>query len=117
MKISDFKNEEALDILADIIEPAAEIFKDKDLVEMITSGSVKMELVKHIIKNHKKSIIEIMAVLEGIPVDEYQCNVFTLPIKLLEILNDEELVKFFTSQGQMKSSSGSAMETINKKVK
>lgn len=117
MKISDFKNEEALDILADIIEPAAEIFKDKDLVEMITSGSVKMELVKHIIKNHKKSIIEIMAVLEGIPVDEYQCNVFTLPIKLLEILNDDELIKFFTSQGQMKSSSGSAMEIIDKKAK
>ena len=102
MKISEYKNEEALDILADLIEPAGEIFSDKDFVKKIQSKkSNKMEIVKSLIKDHKKAIIEILAILDETPVDEYECNIFTLPIKILEILNDEELVKFFTSQGQM----------------
>ena len=64
------------------------------------------------IKNHKKAVMQILATMDGVPVDEYKCNVFSLPVKILEILNDPDLVKLFTYQGQTgdANSSGSASE-------
>lgn len=94
MKLSEYKNEQALDILADILEPSAKIFSDKDVKKAFETGD-KIKGIKAAIKTHKTEIIEILAVLDGVPVAEYECNVLTLPIKLLEILNDTDLMSFF----------------------
>ena len=52
--------------------------------------------------------------MDGVPVEEYKCNVFTLPVRILELLNDPALVQLFTYQGQTgdANSSGSASENI-----
>ena len=105
-KISEFKNDEALDLLAEIIDPTAVIMADNNVKALAKDGD-KLKIVKYILKNHKESIIAILAALDGVPVDEYEFNVFTLPMKLLEILNDKELVSFFMSQewtGDVKAS-------------
>ena len=118
MKISDFKNEEALDLLADILEPASEIIADEEVKKAYKNKGNKLTLAKIIIKNHKSAIIEILARLNGKAVEEYTCNVFTLPIKLIEILNDEELVSFFNSSAGTEENNVSAdamgvtMETV-----
>lgn len=110
-KISTYENEDALDLLADIIEPAAEIFADKDVAMHMRSGK-KMAAIKAAIKNHKKAVIEILAHLEGVPVEEYKCNVLSLPTTLLEILNDEALLSFFTAsvRKNTEASGGNATE-------
>ena len=95
MKLSEYKNEQALDILADILEPSAKIFSDKDVKKAFETGD-KIKGIKAAIKTHKTEIIEILAVLDGVPVAEYECNVLTLPVKLLEILNDTDLMSFFS---------------------
>ena len=54
MKLSEVKGEAALDLLADIIEPAAEIMSDpkvKDLISVKNKGAI----IKILIKDHKKS--------------------------------------------------------------
>lgn len=96
MKLSEYKGEEALDLLADIIEPVAEIASDENVRKVADKGN-RLEIVKVIIKDHKKSLIEIMAAIDKTPVEEYKVNILTLPIKLLEILNDKDLWGFFTS--------------------
>ena len=95
MKLSEYKNEQALDILADILEPSSKSFSDKEVKEAFGTGD-KIKGIKTVIKTHKKEIIEILAVLDGVPVAEYECNVLTLPVKLLEILNDTDLMSFFS---------------------
>lgn len=111
-KLSEYENEEALDLLADILEPVAHIFADKDFVAQIQTN--KMSAIQHVIRNHKSDVLTIMARLEGVPVDEYQCTIFTLPLTLLEIMNDPDLLDFFKSQGLKinEESFGSAMESI-----
>lgn len=111
-KLSDYKNEEALDLLADILEPVAHIFADKEFVEKIQGN--KMSAIQHVMRNHKTDVLSILASLEGVPVEEYKCTVLTLPITLLNILNDPDLLDFFRSQGLKidEESSGSAMENI-----
>lgn len=111
MKLSEYENEEALDLLAELIEPATAICTDKKVVELFKQKDRKLaSVVKVIIKNHKKEIIEILAALDGVPVEKYKVNVLTLPAKVLEILNDDDLVNFFSQQIQ--SASGSATEHI-----
>lgn len=119
MKLSEIKDENAIELLADILEPAADIFSDKDIVNIIRNGGNKMLGIKLALKNHKKAIIEILAALEGVPVNEYHCNVLTLPVKLLEIVNDEDLASFFTLQQQMivEEFSGSVTENTTEKEK
>lgn len=114
MKLSEVKGEAALDLLADIIEPAAEIMSDpkmKDLIQAKNRGAI----IKVLIKDHKKSIIEILAAIDGVPVDEYEVNVFTLPVKILEILNDPDLMDFFTSQESMEEQISSIAPMVNTK--
>ena len=110
MKLSEYQGEAALDILADLIEPAGEIMSDKEIGDVFKENRFKA--IGLAIKNHKKSVMQIMATMDGVPVDEYKCNVFTLPLKILELLNDSELIRLFTYQGQRggANSSGSASE-------
>lgn len=116
MKLSDFKGEEALDVLADLIEPVARIMSDGQVAKIYQSGQPKILLVKHIIKNHKTELIEILATLEKKDPKEYakEMTLISLPVKLLELLNDEDLAAVFQSQGQntAQTSSGSVMENI-----
>ena len=112
MKLSEYQGEAALDILADLIEPVGEIMSDKEIGEVFKKNRFKA--IGLAIRNHKKAVMQILATMDGVPVDEYKCNVLTLPVKILELLNDPELVQLFTYQGQTgdANSSGSASENI-----
>jgi hypothetical protein len=61
-------------------------------------------------------VIEILAILDGADPKDYaeKVTLFTLPAKLLEIINDPDLMSLFTLQGQNKdeTNSGSALENI-----
>ena len=96
MKLSDYKDEDALDLLADIIDPATEIIADDEIRKAVRTES-KLAVIKIILKNHKRAVMEILAAMDGVPVEDYHVKVWTLPTKLLEIMNDKELMDFFTS--------------------
>ena len=110
MKLSEYQGEAALDLLADLIEPAGEIMSDKEIGEVFKEN--KFKAIGLAIKNHKKAVMQILATMDGVPVEEYKCNVFSLPVKILELLNDPEMIRLFQYQGQTgdANSSGSASE-------
>ena len=112
MKLSEYQGEAALDLLADLIEPVGDIMADKEIGDVFKKNRFKA--IGLAIKNHKKAVMQIMATIDGVPVEEYKCNVFTLPATILELLNDSELIRLFTYQGQTggANSSGSASENI-----
>lgn len=119
MKISEYKGEAAIELLADLLEPASIILTDEKVKKVIAETQEKkitpVVAVSRVLKLHKKEIIEIMARLDGVPVKKYECNIISLPKQLLEILNDEELMVFFKSQAEemMQSESfGLRMENI-----
>ena len=101
MKLSDYKGEEALEVLADIIDPITEIVQDNKLVEAIKAASADKEaiaqLIKPILKDHKKEIIEILAALEREKPEEYakRLTLLTLPAKLIELFNDPDIQQLF----------------------
>lgn len=111
MKLSEYQGEAALDLLADLIEPAGEIMSDKEIGEVFKDNRFKA--IGMAIKNHKKAVMQILAAMDGVPVDEYKCNVFSLPVKILEILNDPEMIQLFQYQGQTGDANSSGSASVN----
>lgn len=108
MRLSDIKGEEALDMLADILEPLTEIAQDKEFTGNLGRNTGKA--IKHVLKEHKKAIITMLAVINREDVETYQPSLLTLPALLLDIFNDEEVIRLFQSQVQIPTSSGLATE-------
>lgn len=118
-RLSEFKDEQALDLLAEVFEPAIEIMSDNDFLKALDNNRV--EAVKIAINKHKKSVMSVLAAMEGVPVEEYHCSFFTLPVRLIEliseIMKEPELMAFFIPQGKKKSETtfGSATENTEEK--
>ena len=109
-KLSEIKGEDALDVLADILEPAAEIMTDKELVGLVRANK-RIKAVSFALKNHKKAVITILAVIDGENPETYSPGLAILPIKLLELFNDPDMIQVFYSQSPNEDgiTSGSAM--------
>lgn len=124
MKLSEYRGEDALEIVANMIEPAAEIFGDKEFAKLWQSGDKagRVQAAKHAIKAHKEAVIVFLAASDGVNVDDREAvenytkrlTVFTIPVKLLQILNDKDIIGLFSSQEQttVQPSSGPAMEDM-----
>ena len=109
MKLSDIKGEQALDILADLIDPVSEIAQDEKVVALIRTGK-RLDAVKVLLKDHKKTVMEILAYLNGEGPKTYSPSLLSLPVMVLNILNDPELADLFTP-GDEVTSSGSHTES------
>ena len=94
-KLSEIKGEEALNVRAEISEPAAEMFTDEKVKNALKVENNKAKAAKIILKDHNKAVLTLMAALEGVPVEEYQPTLFALPSLILGVLNDPELNSLF----------------------
>lgn len=111
MKLSDIKGEAAIDATVEIIDPVTEIVADKEFKALFDKGANNLTIVKYLLKNHKKEVLHIMAVLDGEDPATYQPTILSLPFKLMEIMSDENIQMLFRGQGQKESVdiSGSVM--------
>lgn len=111
-RLSEYKDEQALDMLADLIDPVVNIFGDEKVANFLRNGN-NIKAVQIAIKNHSKDVITMLAILEGVPREEYHCNLLTLPKVLLNIFNDPDLMGFFDAQGEMALETPSGSATAN----
>ena len=93
-------NEESLELFADLLEPFSEIFADPELAKLHQMNAKNVVIAKTAIKNHKKAVIEILALIDGVSVEEYKINPLNLFVKVVQFLNKPEVGELFTSQGQ-----------------
>ena len=111
MKLSEFRGEAALDAMADLIDPLTEIASDKILVGLLRKKNM-VDAIKLGLRNHKKAILAILAILNQQDVETYNPSLAEIPKMLLDLLNDKELLDLFQSQAETteKTSSSSVME-------
>lgn len=96
--ITELKNEQATALIADLIEPAAEIFADEDFKDALKED--KLKAVKLLMKNHGEALLTMLAILDGVPRKDYSVNAVDIIKKSLAVLNDKELLSAFTLQEQ-----------------
>jgi hypothetical protein len=118
-KLSEFKDDEAMDVLCEILDPAISLISDKELRTAIWGDKEKevkpdrQKGIKIAMKDHRKDVVKILAVLNETPVEEFHYNVASLSIMLLELFNDKELIAFFVQQGRRTSQTPSGSATEN----
>ena len=107
-KLSEITGEDAMDVLADLIEPLSEFTADETFVSLIRRGK-HIPAIQYALKTHKKALIRALAIIEGENPDEYKPSILKLPAMLLEVFNDPELIALFPSVEPV-TSSGSVTE-------
>lgn len=116
-KLSEYKDEEAIEVLADIIDPIGTIAQDAkfmdDLRNNFKIGKERPRLISYALREHKHEIFCILAALERVPVDEYHCNMMTLPGQILNMLNDKDLMQYFFSSAWTDGETISGPATAN----
>lgn len=126
MKLSDVKGERTLEVIADIIDPIANIaeddtaiamFKREKLPEGMTPNKFLMSRARKslpvLLKGHKGDIIAILSAVEGVSAEEYAktLNLVKLTKDCIDLLTDEVFMQLFIS-AQSENNSGSARESI-----
>ena len=102
MKLSDIKGEAVFDVLADIMEPLANIAADPEAVKAFKpeEGSDVPTRVKavasYLIKEHRTDTVAILAALNQVSADDYLKSVTMAKLlsDVLDVVTDDELVSF-----------------------
>lgn len=106
----EMTNDQSLDMFADMLEPVSVILADKDVMSHFSKGTIAAG-VAYAIKRHKTEVIQILAATDGVPVEEYKVNPFTVPVKLIRLFSMPEFKELFTPAGQMTESAFSGSPT------
>ena len=114
MKLSEVKGERTFDVIADLIEPIANIAADKNAKalfkrEKVPEGMTSNEFfaqrmrkaAPQLLKDHKDDIIGILSTIAGKTKEEYTAtlNLASLLSDLIELLNDQAFLGFLASSG------------------
>lgn len=125
MRLSDIKGDRTLEVIAEIIDPIANIaedeaasamFKREKLPEGMTAKKFLLKRARKslpvLLKGHKADIISILSAIEGVSAEEYAgtLNLVKLAKDFTELLTDEAFMTLFIS-AQSETSSGSAQES------
>ena len=126
MRLSDIKGDRVFDVIADIIDPIANIasdetasalFKREKLPEGMTAKAFLLERAKKavpaLLKGHKSDIITVLATIAGVSADDYRASLTLAKLMqdTAELLTDEAFGELFIS-AQSGTSSVSAQENI-----
>lgn len=129
MRLSDIQGDRVFDVIADIIDPIANIaaddaasamFKREKLPEGMTAKECMTQRARKalpaLLKGHKGDIIAILSSIEGVSVESYKgaLNLVKLMRDATELLTDEAFSALFLS-AQSGKSSGSAQENTEGK--
>lgn len=129
MRLSNIKGERVFDVIADIIDPVANIaqdetasalFKREKLPEGMTAKAFLLKrtraAIPALLKGHKGDIISILATIEGSSAEKYKedLSLAKLMKDATELLTDEAFGELFLS-AQSENSSGSAQENTEGK--
>ena len=98
-KFSDYKGEEAIELWADILEPASAILGDERVAQMWQNKTSPLIMAQQILKIHKKEAMEIVLRIDDTPINGL--NIITRIVDvILEFANSPELKDFLSLQGQ-----------------
>lgn len=115
MKLSNIKGERVLDVIAEIVEPIANIADDKVASELFTRKKLPKGMtvkkfmlnrvrksVPTLLKNHKEDIICILSAIEGVTAEEYKKNLDLIKLihDFTELITDDAVTTLFFSQEQ-----------------
>jgi hypothetical protein len=109
MKLSEIKGERVFDVVADLVDPVANIAGDKEATEFLQpkpcpDGMAPREFMVQrirkalpkLLRDHKGDLAAIIAVLKGVDAKKYMAGLTLAALvnDLVELFDDEEFLAF-----------------------
>lgn len=131
MKLSDIKGDRVLDVIADIIDPIANMVQDKDVAAMFERKAVPdgmeareffAERMRNgmpvLLKGHKADIIAIMAAIDGVTPEQYaeSLDFPKLFTDVMELVTDNAFLDFLSSPETKKGADAPGTASANFEV-
>ena len=109
-KLTDFKDDEALELWADLLDPLSAILTDEKIRKATKAGKSKMVIAKEIMKRHKKEAAAILLRIDDTPIDG-----LNFMIRLVDLITDigknDEIRAFFGYADQQTEGASSGLPT------
>lgn len=103
MKLSEVKGKRTLETIAAMVDPATRILSDEAVISVLKSAGentaeIAAKLLPTLLKTHIDDIVEIMAAVNGVSVEDYvdKITVASLSKDFAELLTDKELFDFLS---------------------
>ena len=94
MKITEITGVKAIETIGLLLNPVTAIAQDEKTQELYKEDST-MNLIQYIMIEHAEEIHEILALLNGKTVAEYQPNAIEMYSEINDLLNDEDIMNLF----------------------
>lgn len=109
-KLSDYKGTEAIELWADLLEPAAVLLADKQVQELRKQNVTVAGIAAYLLKEYSSEVQQILLRIDPQPLTALNMIVRLVDV-MLECMNDPDMASFFALQAQMTTEefSGSAM--------
>lgn len=111
-QLSEIKGQDAIEVLGDILDPMVDILSDEE-IQKIYMNERNVDVVRYIMKNHSQKVLEIMAIIDGEDIEDYNPSLLDIPIKLMQLIRDPVFAQLFTSQAQSTADAPSGSVTEN----
>lgn len=102
-KLSDFKDADGVAVVAKLLRPIAEILRSAKGMKFESP----IDFVTGVLEENPKAVMQVFAIMNEIPPDEYHCTGASLMVDTLTLASDEELMELFGLRSQTTTSSGS----------
>lgn len=108
MRLSEFRDERAVEVVADLLGPIGRIAANAKNAE--AKGRSMAEFAGALLRNNPRDVLDMLAILDGRDPAGYHCTAAGILAGLLDMLNDPELMQLFGLRSGNTASSGSASE-------
>ncbi len=107
MRLSDFKDEKAIEVVAKLLPRIASIVSKKE--NAAAADKDPAAFASAILANNAKDVKDMFAILNDINPVEYHCTAASVLKDTFELLGDPDLMELFGLQRQTVTSSASAV--------
>lgn len=110
-KLSDYKQEEAIDLWMDLLDPIGNILQNEKVKWEYKKGGNRIKVAQRIIKECREDAVKIMLRIDPTPIDGLNIIIRLVDL-IMEFEQSEDLKDFFGSAGMRTDgeSSGNATE-------
>jgi len=109
MRLSEFKDEKGVEVVAKLLVPISHIATNKQNAEAKSKNLLTFAAT--MFQNNSRDVMEMLAILDDKEPADYHCTAATVLMDVFNMLSDPELLSLFGLQRQTPASSGSASET------
>lgn len=108
MRLSDFKDERGVEVVAKLLAPISRIAANKANAD--ARGENLLVFASAMLQNNASDVKDMLAILDDKDPAEYHCTAATVLVDVFKMISDPAILDLFGLQRQTPASSGSASE-------